>query len=195
MIASLTGRLVAVEKDAVVLEASGVGFRVYVPQGLLNECGPLGGTLSVYTHLHVREAELALYGCASEDDLSLFELLLGVSGVGPKVGLSLLSTLSSDEVRAAIVSEQDKVLSKVPGIGSKTAKKIILDLKDKVQAPEDLVLQPEGLTELAVEDEEVLGALTMLGYSVVEAQTALQHVPANVRGVEERLRAALAYFG
>ena len=195
MIASLTGRLSAVEKDAVVVDVGGVGFRVYVPKGVLNECGPLGGTLSLYTHLHVREAELALYGCASEDDLDLFELLLGVSGVGPKVGLSLLSTLSSDEVRAAIASEQDRVLSKVPGIGSKTAKKIILDLKDRVQAPDELVIQPEGLVELAAEDEEVLGALTMLGYSVIEAQTALQHIPPDVRGVEERLRAALAYFG
>jgi Holliday junction DNA helicase RuvA len=195
MIASLTGRLTEVEKDALVVEVGGVGFRVYVPKGLLRECGPPGSTLSLYTHLHVREAELALYGCATEDDLSLFELMLGVSGVGPKVGLALLSTLSSDEVRAAIASEQDQVLSKVPGIGSKTAKKIILDLKDKVQVPDDLVLQPEGLIELAVEDEEVLGALTMLGYSVIEAQTALQHVPADVRGVEERLRAALAYFG
>jgi Holliday junction DNA helicase RuvA len=195
MIASLTGRLAAVEKDAVVVDVGGVGFRVYVPKGLLNECGPLGSTLSLYTHLHVREAELSLYGCASEDDLGLFKLLLGVSGVGPKVGLALLSTLSADEVRAAIASEQDTVLSKVPGIGGKTAKKIILDLKDKVQAPDDLVLQPPALSELAVEDEEVLAALTMLGYSVVEAQTALQHVPADVRGVEERLRAALAYFG
>ena len=195
MIASLTGRLTAVERDAVVVEVGGVGFRVYVPKGLLNECGPLGSTLSLYTHLHVREVELALYGCATEDDLDLFELLLGVSGVGPKVGLALLSTLSADEVRAAIASEQDKVLSKVPGIGGKTAKKIILDLKDKVQAPDDLVLQPAGLVELAAEDEEVLAALTMLGYSVVEAQAALQHVPADVRGVEERLRAALAYFG
>jgi Holliday junction DNA helicase RuvA len=195
MIASLTGRLAAVEKDAVVIEVGGVGFYVHVPKGLLDAAGPLGGTISLHTHLHVRENELSLYGCASEDDLALFELLLGVSGVGPKVGLALLSTLSSDEVRAAIAGEQDKVLSKVPGIGGKTAKKIILDLKDKVQAPDDLALEPEGLVELAVEDEEVLGALTMLGYSVVEAQTALQHVPANVHGVEERLRAALAYFG
>jgi Holliday junction DNA helicase RuvA len=195
MIASLTGHLISVEKDAVVVEVGGIGFRVHVPKGLLGECGPAGSTISLYTHLHVREADLSLYGCASEDDLDLFELLLGVSGVGPKVGLALLSTLSSDEVRAAIASEQDQVLSKVPGIGGKTAKKIILDLKDKVQAPDDLVLQPPALSELAVEDEEVLAALTMLGYSVVEAQTALQHVPSDVRGVEERLRAALAYFG
>ena len=195
MIASLRGRLSAVEKDAVVIEVGGVGFRVHVSKRLLNECGPVGSTLALHTHLHVREAELSLYGCTLEDDLGLFKLLLGVSGVGPKVGLALLSTLSSDEVRAAIAGEQDKVLSKVPGIGSKTAKKIILDLKDKVQAPDGLIVQPEGFAELAVEDEEVLGALTMLGYSVVEAQTALQHIPANVRGVEERLRAALAYFG
>jgi Holliday junction DNA helicase RuvA len=195
MIASLEGRLASVEKDAVVIQVGGLGLRVYVPQGLLAGCGPLGSKLALHTHLHVRESELTLYGCATEDELRLFELLLGVSGVGPKVGLALLSRLSADQVRAAIAGEQDKVLSQVPGIGSKTAKKIILDLRDKVEAPDGLVVKPEGLVELAAEDEEVLGALTMLGYSVVEAQTALQHVPPDVRGIEERLRAALAYFG
>jgi Holliday junction DNA helicase RuvA len=201
MIANIEGRLSAVEKDAVVVQVGGIGFRVHVPNGLLAQCGPGGGipvgnTLSLHTHLHVREDELTLYGCATDDELRLFELLLGVSGIGPKVGLSLLSTLSADEVRVAIAGEQDDVLSRVPGIGKKTAQRIILDLRDKVQVPSDVALsQPGVASEMLEEDEDVIGALTMLGYSVVEAQAALQHVPADVRGVEDRLRAALAYFG
>jgi Holliday junction DNA helicase RuvA len=201
MIANVEGRLSAVEKDAIVVQIGGIGFRVHVPKGLLAQCGPGGGTsvgstLSLYTHLHVREDELTLYGCATDDELRLFELLLGVSGIGPKVGLALLSTLSADEVRVAIASEQADVLSRVPGIGKKTAQRIILDLRDKVQVPGDVALsQPGAASEMLAEDEDVIGALTMLGYSVVEAQAALQRVPVDVRGVEERLRAALAYFG
>ena len=117
---------------------------------------------------------------------------MSVSGVGPKVALAMLSALSADQVRAAIAGEQASALSSVPGIGTKTAKKIILDLKDKVQASADVPLPESEITE---DDAEVIAALTTLGYSVVEAQTALQHVPANVQGVEARLLAALAYFG
>jgi Holliday junction DNA helicase RuvA len=157
--------------------------------------GPVGSTISLHTHLHVREDELTLYGCATKDDLSLFEMLLSVSGVGPRVALAMLSALSADDVRVAIASEQAQVLSRVPGIGNKTAKKIIFDLKDKVQVAADVSLpHPEMAAATAAEDAEVIGALTTLGYSVVEAQAALQHVSVDVRGVEERLRAALAYF-
>ena len=192
MIASVKGRLGAIEDHAVVVQVGGIGVRVYVPSTFLAECGPVGNTVSLHTHLHVREAELTLYGCASEDELRFFKLLLGVSGVGPKVALSLLSTLSADEVRMAIANEQADTLSRVPGIGTKTAKKIILDLKDKVSIPAgDLPARPT----ISEADVEVISALTSLGYSVVEAQTALQHVPASAQGVEERLRAALAYLG
>ena len=191
MIATIEGRLGAIEKNAVIVQVGGLGFRVYVPATFLERCGPVGSPVSLYTHLHVREDELALYGCATEDELRMFELLLGVSGVGPRIGLTILSTLPLDHLRTAIASEQASTLSQVPGIGTKTAQKIILDLKDKVEA---VVGVSPLVTEIAQEDVEVIAALTALGYSVVEAQTALQHVPASVRGVEERLRAALAYF-
>lgn len=192
MIASVEGHLRAVEKSAIIVEVNGVGFRVHVPDTVISQCGPVGGTVSLYTHLHVREDELSLYGCATEDELRLFELLLSVSGVGPKVALAMLSVLSADQVRAAIAGEQASALSRVPGIGTKTAKKIILDLKDKVQAPSDVPVVESEITE---DDAEVIAALTTLGYSVIEAQIALQHVPANIHGVEARLLAALAYFG
>jgi Holliday junction DNA helicase RuvA len=203
VIANITGRLRAVEKNALVVELGGIGIRVYVPETLAAKCGPrgsisLGSTLVLHTHLHVREDELTLYGCTAEDDIQLFKLLLSVSGVGPKVGLGMLSTLSADDIRVAIATEKAEVLSSVPGIGTRTAQKIILDLKDKVQVSAELVSSMEGgrgVPPLMEEDEEVLGALTTLGYSVVEAQTALQNVPPDVRGVEERLRAALSYLG
>jgi Holliday junction DNA helicase RuvA len=203
VIANLRGRLTAVQENALVVEVGGIGFRVHVPENFAAQCGPGGSipltsTLVLYTHLHVREDELSLYGCASEDEVQLFKQLLSVSGVGPKVGLAMLSRLSADEIRVAIASEQADVLSSVPGIGARTAKKIILDLKDKVKVPDELALSLGQAPEAAPfrqEDEEVIGALTTLGYSVVEAQTALQNVPVDVRGVEERLRAALAYLG
>jgi Holliday junction DNA helicase RuvA len=190
MIASIEGRLAAIDKRAVVVQVGGVGFRVHVPDSFIAHCGPVGSAVSLYTHLHVREDELALYGCATESELRLFELLLSVSGVGPRVALSLLSVLSDDELRLAIAGEQADVLTRVPGIGAKTAKKIILDLKDKVEATLGLA-RPEILDE----DTEVIAALTGLGYSIVEAQTALQHVPVSTRGVQDRLRAALIYLG
>ena len=192
MIANIEGRLSAIEQKAVIVQVAGIGFRVHVPHSLIAQCGPIGSPVSLYTHLHVREDQLTLYGCATESELRLFELLLSVTGVGPRVSLALLSTLSDEEVRLAIASEQASVLARVPGIGTKTARKIIFDLKDKIQVAAGVTLIQREIME---EDEQVIAALTGLGYSVVEAQTALQYVPATVRGVEERLRAALATFG
>jgi len=189
MIACIEGRLSAIEDRAIIVRVGGLGLRVYVPQTFLLACGPVGSTVALHTHLHVREDELSLYGCATESELQLFELLLGVSGVGPRVALSLLSTLSEEDARVAISSEQASVLARVPGIGAKLAKKIVFELKDKILAGGAVV--QSAITE---EDAEVIAALTGLGYSVVEAQTALQHVPATVQGIEDRLRAALAYF-
>ena len=115
-------------------------------------------TLVLYTHLHVREDELSLYGCASEDEVQLFKQLLSVSGVGPKVGLAMLSRLSADDIRVAIVSEQADVLSSVPGIGARTAKKVILDLKDKVKVPDEpghgVAFRPELVADCQVGGRE-----------------------------------------
>jgi Holliday junction DNA helicase RuvA len=192
MIASIEGTLRAIGKGSVVVEVGGIGLRVHVPDTFLGQCGPAGSTVALRTHLHVREDELTLYGCATEDELRLFELLLTVSGIGPKVALAVLSALSPDQIRQAIATGQASILSSVPGIGAKTAEKIIFSLKDKVRAPAFEVLPVPQISEA---DSEVIAALTGLGYSVVEAQTALQHIPAEVDQVEERLRAALAYLG
>jgi Holliday junction DNA helicase RuvA len=192
MIASIEGTLCGIAKGTVVVEVGGIGLRVFVPDTFLDVCGPVGSTVSLRTHLHVREDELTLYGCASEDELGLFELLLTVSGIGPKVALAVLSALSPDQIRQAIATGQGSVLSSVPGIGAKTAEKIIFNLKDKVRAPS---VAPTPVQRISDVDSEVIAALTSLGYSVVEAQTALQHIDPALETVEDRLRAALGYLG
>ena len=192
MIASVKGKLSRIDKRAIVVEVGGIGLCVYVPDSFTSQCGPVGSTVSLYTHLHVREDDLSLYGCATEQELRLFELLLSVSGIGPKVALGMLSALSLDEIRSAIATEQSSILSSVPGVGPKTAKKAILELKDKIEFSGEI---PSLSGPVVEADTEVIAALTGLGYSIIEAQTALQHVPAGVQDIEERLRAALAYLG
>jgi len=192
MIASLQGIVVATGQDFVVVQVGGVGFRVFVPQALLEELGGPGQEMTFHTHLHVRENELTLYGCASEEELGLFRLLLGVSGIGPKVALSILSFLTPDRLQTAIAQEDVATLARVPGIGPKTAKKLVFDLKDKVA----IVLPPGQPQPILTEaDADLIAALTTLGYSVAEAQEAIRHLPRELLPLEEQVRLALAYFG
>ncbi len=189
MIASLTGQVSAIGETHLVVDVGGVGFKVYAPAGLLSR-DRLGQTVELFTHLRVRENDLSLYGFGSEEELGLFELLLGVERVGPRVALALLSALSPDALRTAISQGNTDVLARVPGIGPKTARKISFDLKDKVEAEMGVAAAP-ALTDA---DVQVIEALTTLGYSVVEAQAALQSLPAEEMSLEEKVRLALAYF-
>ena len=192
MIASLTGQLLAASKDSVIIQVGGVGFRVSVPQTLLDGLGDQVGEVTLFTHLHVRENELALYGFASEDELVLFRLLLTVSGIGPKVAMTILSTLPPDRLRAAIVQEDVPILTRVPGIGPKTAKKLAFELKDKLT--DELAIGGVSAT-LTEADADLIAALTGLGYSIAEAQEAIRALPRGPQPFEERVRQALAYFG
>lgn len=191
MIASIAGVVLSRQNDALVIGLGGLGVRVYVPADLAKSARS-GDELALFTHLHVREQELTLYGFANEADLALFLLLLGVSGVGPKSALGVLSGMPADALRLAIGQEQPGLLARIPGIGKKTAEKIVLELKDKVGSAEGA---PPELAALNEADAEVIDALTALGYSIIEAQRAVQALPRDVRDVEERLRLALAGFG
>jgi len=190
MIARLSGTVWSVGKGYVVLNVGGVGFQVSVPSGVLSHLDGVGQPVELFTHLHVREGELALYGFLTEEELALFRLLLSVSGVGPKVALAVLSTVSPDALRQAVTHEEPGILTRVPGIGPKTAKAIIFHLKDK--------LIPTGVAAvplLSDADAAVIAALTGLGFSLVEAQAALQSLPRDQSlSIEERVRQALAYF-
>jgi Holliday junction DNA helicase RuvA len=190
MIATLRGEITQIEDNALILEVGGVGLRVFVPAPLRTRMKN-GESLLLYTHLVVREDALTLYGFESQADRELFNLLLGVDGVGPKVALSVLSSMSLDAVQRAVFAEEADVLSRVPGVGKKTAQKMALHLKDKLK-PTDALARVASMSDT---DGEVLAALTALGYSVIEAQTAIQAIPKDTSDdVEERLRVALGYF-
>lgn len=192
MIASLRGTLLHVERPGfVVVEVGGVGFKVHVPATVFDSLDGVGRAIFLHTFLLVREDALTLYGFSSEEERALFELLLTVQGVGPRLALSVISTLSLDVLRRAVAQEQSEVLDRVPGVGRKTAEKIVFTLRDRLAAG----LTRGGLAPMTDLDTEVLGALTGLGYSVVEAQAALQSLPKGEgKSVEDRIRLALQYF-
>ncbi|MFO7538115.1 MAG: Holliday junction branch migration protein RuvA [Chloroflexota bacterium] len=190
MIASLSGTILQVEENSLIVGVGGVGLRVFVPGTVLEDTGGAGRPVRLHTHLIVREQDLALYGFATAEDRQLFETLLGVSGVGPKVALSILSTLSPELIQGAIAREETAVLQRVPGIGKKTAERLMFQLRDKLDISQISTLSP--LTGDA--DTDVIDILTGLGFSIVEAQTALQRVPREVTAVDERLQLALQYL-
>lgn len=190
MIATLQGRIAAKGENYVIVDVAGVGFKVYVPLSLMERLGGIGHEVSLFTHMHVRENELALYGCGTPDELALFELLLGVSGIGPRVALSIVSMMSTDALREAITRGDAAMLTRIRGVGKKTAERIMLDLKDKLGVSLEFVSYP-ALTHA---DAEVISALTSLGYSITEAQTALRSLPQEDLVLEERIRLALQYF-
>lgn len=192
MIASVTGRLEARGANFVTLSVGGVGLKVFVPTIHLDKWSRPGQEVTLHTYLYVRESELTLYGFPDPDERGLFEMLISVSGVGPRLALAVLSSLSADTLRAAIARGRTEVLSRVPGIGDKTARRLIFHLQDKIA----LQMGPAAVPMLTDADAEVIAALTSLGYSVVEAQAAVQSLPRDeTMPVEERVRRALAYFG
>jgi holliday junction DNA helicase RuvA len=191
MIATLRGEISQIEENALIVEVGGVGLRVFVPAPLRGQV-KTGEAVFLFTHLVVREDALILYGFESQGDRELFNILLGVDGVGPKVALSVLSSMTLDAIQRAVFAEEPDVLSRVPGVGKKTAQKIALHLKDKLKPGDGF----SRIAAMSDTDAEVLAALTALGYSVVEAQAAIQTIPKDAPDdTGERLRLALGYFG
>jgi holliday junction DNA helicase RuvA len=190
MIASLMGKVQDVSSDSLVVQVGGVGLQVFVPAAT-RDCHHSGDSIFLHTHLIVRQDLLTLYGFETREEREFFSLLLGVNGMGPKLSLGVLSVLSPDAIRRAVFHEQAEVFSRVPGVGKKTAQKILLQLQDRVPMTPGL----EPFTVSSDLDMQVVEALTTLGYSVVEAQAAVQSIPREApEGIEERLRLALAYF-
>jgi Holliday junction DNA helicase RuvA len=190
MIASISGSIQRIENAALIIAVGGVGVRVFVPRTVLEDVGGVGRAIHLHTHLIVREQELALYGFETTDDLQLFEVLLGVNGVGPKVALSILSTLSPELLKSAILREETAVLQRVPGIGKKTAERIMFQLRDKM----DVSQAGTAVPFVSDVDADVIDFLTGLGFSIVEAQAALQRLPREAKTVDERVQLALQYL-
>ena len=195
MIAALRGTLLDIGTDYAVIEAGGVGYQVWAPRGVLGQLPSVGQEARLHTFLLVREDALILYGFSNLAERAFFELLLSVTGVGPKVALSMMSAVPLDQLQLAIATENVQVLSQVPGIGKKTAARLVLELKSKMDrgALPTMALPTEQGGRVNVEVQEVLQSL---GYSAVEAQSAVSALPADAPPeLEERIRLALRYFG
>ena len=192
MIAFLRGRLLSSGEDGVVIEVGGVGLRAQVPEGVRRDLPRLGQVVELHTHMVVRENDISLYGFATVEELELFRVLLGVTGVGPRTALATLSAFSPEALRSVIASGNAAALARTPGIGRRTAERLLLDLKDRLGPFEGVA--PAGVLT-APEDAEVLSALTSLGYSQAEAQAAIATIPEGVDGLDARILHALRNLG
>ncbi|MEE3254396.1 MAG: Holliday junction branch migration protein RuvA, partial [Chloroflexota bacterium] len=191
MIASVRGVVQDIETGYLVIEIGGVGVRVAVPESILDETVAIGVELQLWTQLILRQDSLSLYGFADSEQLHMFDLLLGAPGVGPKLAMAIVSGMSVDGLRHAITSDQPELLSRVPGVGIKTARKIGFYLKDKI---DDKQMSAKDGTFNTV-DVELLEALTTLGYSVAEAQNAIQDTDVDsADNLEDRIVLALRYL-
>jgi Holliday junction DNA helicase RuvA len=188
MIAAVEGTLVSRGTSTVIVKSGPISLQINVPGSLINKLGHPGSTVLLHTHLHVREDIIALYGFATGQERALFEQLITVSGIGPKVALALLTALNADQIVSGIISGNADLLSQVPGIGKKTAARVILDLKGKLEKG----WEGEIISAVTDSDNDALAALTGLGYSVREAMQALSAI-AQTEGmsVEDRVRLAL----
>ena len=189
MINSLNGIVGYVSSDSLTIDVQGVGFQVFVDKKLLSE-QKAGDPLRLLIQMIFRQDTLALYGFTTQEERTIFNLFLGVGGIGPKLAIAILSNLSLDIIRNAVLAEKPEYFMRVPGVGKKTAQKIVIHLQGKFP---DIGDYPVGMVSSS--DDEVIESLIALGFSVVEAQTAVQSIPKDFsQDVEERLRYALKFF-
>lgn len=198
MIGYLKGEVAGIYDDRIVLEVGGIGYNIFMPASSLDLIDGVGDIIKIYTYLLVREDALSLYGFLTKDDLELYKLLISVNGIGPKGGLALLSVMTSDDLRFAILSGDAKQIGKAPGIGPKTAQRLIIDLKDKVSLQDAFELKSEHTAKdnekdsLGVIREEAVEALVALGYSQSDSYRAVRSVGNDVDDVESVLKSALS---
>ena len=196
MISYIKGELVEVTENSIVLDHQGMGFSIMMPGSILDKLPQIGSELKVHTYLYVKEDILDLYGFLTWDDLKIFKLLITVNGIGPKGALAILSALSPDDLRFAVLAGDAKTISKAPGIGSKTAQKLIIELKDKLKIEDVLDGAGEGYVSqdnmADTASAEAVMALTSLGYSAADATRAVRMVE-NVQSMDSEaiLKAAL----
>jgi holliday junction DNA helicase RuvA len=188
MIAKITGKVAFFRNNYVVVDVAGIGYKVFVTDFTM---GKIAGKneIEVYTHTYVREDTLSLYGFLALEELEMFELLISISGIGPKAALGILSIAEPKTIRTAVISGDSSILTRVSGVGKKTAERVILELKNRIT---EVPGEDQGA---ALADSESIEALTSLGYSVSQAREALKLVPENVKDVSQRVRAALKSLG
>lgn len=198
MVSYVRGELVAIEEEKVIIDVNGVGFGIFMPAQSMNYLPMIGEEVRLHTYMNVREDAIQLFGFLTKDDLKVFKLVIGVSGIGPKGGLSILSQLSPDDLRFAVMANDAKAIAKAPGIGKKTAEKLIIELKDKLSIEDVLnkVSETDSATVTANASNEIqaeaVQALVALGYGNTESMKAVKKVQIDENTtVEEVLKLAL----
>lgn len=186
MIYSLNGELALKKEKFIVIDAGGVGFKVFTPLSSEGKLPPIGTKIRIFTYLYIREGILDLYGFLEESDLHFFELLMSVSGIGPKSAMGILSVASVDRLSAAISRGETEILQKSSGIGRKTADRIILELKDKMSAPGG-----EETVKMMESDSDIYEAMVSLGYTARQIKEAIQKIDPDIKNVSDRLRDGL----
>ncbi len=187
----IEGELSEGEGGFAVVDAGGVGYKIYTSEASREKAGKAGGIVRFYTYLHVREEAMDLYGFISRFELTLFKKLIGVSGVGPKTGIAILNVAGAEELAAAINGGKPELLTRVSGIGKRTAERVVLELKDKIEPPAGDVVGIERMES----EQTIIETLTSLGYTRGEAREALEKVNKETTEFEERLKEALKGLG
>jgi Holliday junction DNA helicase RuvA len=188
MIAKIRGKIVFFRDNYVVVDVNGVGYKIFVTDFSM---GKIAGKVDIelYTHTYVREDTLSLYGFLTLDELEMFELLISISGIGPKAGIGILSIAEPKTIRTAVISGDSSILTRVSGVGRKTAERVILELKNRIT---ELPGEDQGTAKV---DSEAIEALISLGYTNTQAREALKAVPEKVKSVSERVKMALRSLG
>lgn len=197
MYSYMKGELVEILEDAIVLEVNNIGYNIHIPASMIDSFHGIGQEIKIYTYFHVKEDSMKLYGFLTRDDLNIFKLLLGVNGIGPKGALAILTVMTPDDLRFAVLGEDAKTIAKAPGIGTKTAQRLILELKDKLNLEDAFEMKSQHVSEEADNSGsavkgDAVQALAALGYSSTEALKAVNGVELTEEmTVEEVLKAAL----
>lgn len=181
MFSYIRGELISVEEDKVIVDVQGVGYGIYMPGQAMSQLPPCGNEVKIHTYLNVREDAMQLFGFLTKDDLKVFKLVIGVSGIGPKGGLSILSKLTPNDLRFAVMAGDVKAISAAPGIGKKTAEKLIIELKDKLKLEDVLEPKTEEVSMTATSGDsqvqsDAVQALVALGYGSTESMKAVRQV-------------------
>ncbi len=196
MFAYIKGILEEKMSNYVVVETAGIGYKIFMSKNAILKIGELGDNVKIYTHYHVREDEISLYGFLTGDELKLFELLISVSGVGAKSAIAMLSNVTPSEFIMCVVKNDITRLTKLPGIGQKSAQRIVLELKDKLKTEQETVKAEETENVIQVTDsiEEAISALQILGYNKKEIEKALQKFDYQSMTIEEIIRNGLKFL-
>lgn len=198
MISYLKGSVEAKNIDSIVIEVGGIGYKVFMSRNSIDKVGELGETVKVHTYMRVREDDISLYGFCSNEELRMFEQLIGVSGVGAKSALTILSNISPSKFALAIISGDVGVLKSLPGIGAKSAQRMILELKDKMKTEEAIQLDDDIVPQYIPENNnarDAVEALQVLGYARKDIDVALSKVDTNSLSVEDIIKQGLKYLG